>query len=191
MIWSALIQLLQETKKKTIELKEDNPRAVEAMLKFFYGLDIFAPNDIPPMIFWVSVYQIADKFLASQLKSDVTERFVPLVHYNWEDECFPDVIAEAYDSTPPDDRGLRDTILKAAYENLPALRKSKEFQRVLREVPGFAADLILAMDIYDCELVPTRCMAAACQAEWFCPRGNLYPKCPKCAKRSVQHGYLG
>lgn len=54
---------------------------------------------------------------------------------------FPYAITEIYSSTDRTDRGLRDLVVEIVSEHIHALLKKQDFQAVLEETLGFAADV--------------------------------------------------
>lgn len=59
------------------------------------------------------------------------------------EEQFAIAIAEAYKTTPQEDRGLRDLIVEVSNEHIDHLRQKESFRKVLLETVGFAFDLAL------------------------------------------------
>ncbi|KAL2057371.1 hypothetical protein ABVK25_002424 [Lepraria finkii] len=128
-----------------IELKEDNVRAVEAMLYFVYifGYDGSGNGQecISPMIFNAEVYSIADKYGILALKVRATEKFDKAVRTCWDMDDVAHAITEVYSSTPSTDRGLRDTAVEVAHEHISPLLEKDDFRGVLEEAVGFTADV--------------------------------------------------
>ena len=58
---------------------------------------------------------------------------------------FPHAIREIYSSTPGNDRGLRDLVVKTACEHMETLSEQPEFRILLEEACSFAADVVLFM----------------------------------------------
>jgi speckle-type POZ protein len=58
---------------------------------------------------------------------------------------FPHVITEIYSSTPETDRGLRDLVIDIVCKHIKALLKKSDFQTVLEETVGLAADVTRLM----------------------------------------------
>ncbi|OQD84150.1 hypothetical protein PENANT_c014G02284 [Penicillium antarcticum] len=65
-------QEIHLTGRFALEMMDDNPRIIEAMLRSFYGLSYDginkATNEMCPMLFNVMVYNIASKYQAEYLK---------------------------------------------------------------------------------------------------------------------------
>lgn len=129
-----------------IRLKDDDPEAVVAMIHFMYGFD-YEPISrercqISPMPFHVSVYQVADKYDVPRLKEHARRKFASALKTCWTMDDFPATILDAYSTTLPTDRGLRDLIVSICLEYLDKLLKKDNFKAILEEAPGFAVDLI-------------------------------------------------
>ncbi|KIW94292.1 uncharacterized protein Z519_05608 [Cladophialophora bantiana CBS 173.52] len=119
-----------------IELKEDDQRAVEAMLRFMYGCDrdsgINYDGPISPMLFNTEVYKVADKYRVSAL-TQLSKRRIQ--------DDFPRVIRGVYG--PSQCQKPQETIAHISHEQMKVLQKKDSFLRVLQETSGFAADLVL------------------------------------------------
>lgn len=119
------------------------------MLQFMYRFDYDAGGSdqapVSPMIFNVKVYSIADKYEVLMLKSQAREKFEKLVKACWDKDDFPYTIAEIYSSTLGTDRGLRDLVVEIVCEHINELLEKQDFQTVLEETVGFAADVTRLM----------------------------------------------
>ncbi|KAK1144220.1 hypothetical protein N8T08_005633 [Aspergillus melleus] len=138
----------KEVQEGVIRLQEDDPSAIEAMLHFMYGYQYDRPDVIKSpesaMLLHVKVYQAGDKYGIPRLKDKAMKKFATSTMEFWETDGFTIAVAEVYSTTPPGDRGLRDTAVAVSIEHLQALQEKQSFQEVLRETPGFAADIILS-----------------------------------------------
>ncbi|CAG8312901.1 unnamed protein product [Penicillium nalgiovense] len=114
------------------DMKDENPRIVEAMIRSFYGLhyDINQPPQMCPLLFNVKVYAIADKFEVEYLKIQAKLTFVTLAQDYWNSDEFLTAAFEAYTTTPKLDRGLRDVVVAG-------------FEKLVEETPGLATDIVL------------------------------------------------
>ncbi|KAB8227528.1 hypothetical protein BDV23DRAFT_173276 [Aspergillus alliaceus] len=95
---------------------------------------------VSPMLYNVRVYQIADKFALPQKRAK--EKFENIVKVCWQTDDFPTAISEAYKRIYKEDRSLRDIIVRASHEHVLKLLESEDFQTVLEDTDGFAADLL-------------------------------------------------
>ncbi|KAJ5510616.1 hypothetical protein N7453_002719, partial [Penicillium expansum] len=138
-----------ETADNTIQLNDDDPRAIEAMIHFMYGIDYDSSGNelgrISPMIFNIRLYQVADKYFVPRLKQRAKEKFGQIARTCWEMDDFPVAIAEAYQCTRKDDRDLRELLVQVSRDHIVELMKSERFCSVLEETVGFAADLVTSL----------------------------------------------
>lgn len=111
------------------------------MYRFDYDAGGSDQASVSPMIFHLKVYSIADKYDVLVLKSQASEKFAKLVKTCWDMDDFPCAITEIYSSTYGTDRGLRDLVIETVCEHIYALLEKQDFQTVLEETPGFAADV--------------------------------------------------
>ncbi|KAL4777963.1 hypothetical protein BJX76DRAFT_363185 [Aspergillus varians] len=136
----------KEVTEKVIQLEEDDPRAIEAMIYFLYGFNYDSSGSdqgrTSPMLFNVKVYQIGDKYGVPKLKAEAKEKFSVAIKTCWEMDDFPIAIASAYSTTASTDRGLRDLLVSTSLEHINDLLKNDDFKQTLRETLGFAADLV-------------------------------------------------
>ncbi|KAL6149966.1 hypothetical protein ACJQWK_02530 [Exserohilum turcicum] len=136
----------KESVERIIPLIDDDVSAVEAMLQFLYTFDYDAGGSVAdaasPMVFNVKVYSIADKYDIPALKSVARQKFQESVETCWNMDDFPHAIAEVYNSTPPNDQGLRSLVVDVACEHITSLLQKQGFCDVLGETAGFASDLV-------------------------------------------------
>lgn len=109
------------------------------MYRFDYDASGNDQARVSPMIFNVKVYAIAEKYNVSALKSQAKDKFEKAVETCWDMDDFPHAIAYVYASTP--DRGLRDLVVGIVCKYIKALLEKQDFQNVLKETTGFAADV--------------------------------------------------
>ncbi|PYI33038.1 POZ domain-containing protein [Aspergillus indologenus CBS 114.80] len=135
-----------EAKENEIHLKEDDPRAIEAMFQFMYGFEYDSSGSdqgrTSPMLLNVKVYQVADKYQVPKLKDRAREKFKAIVETCWQMDDFPVAIEEAYKRTTKEDRSLRDILVRTSQEHIGELEASEDFRLVLEGTAGFAADLV-------------------------------------------------
>jgi hypothetical protein len=65
-----LTHALQESKQKTVELKDDNPIALEQAPRYLYGLDLQESDD---WRFWMHLHVAADRFCSTARVCDTAE----------------------------------------------------------------------------------------------------------------------
>jgi hypothetical protein len=109
--------------------------------------DLGDETDIPRMVFHVKVYALADKYDIPGLKALATAKFEKVARAEWNTADFPLSISAIYESTPLNDRGLRDVAVKLAATHSNILLKENEvFQNMTAKVAEFGKDLA-------CELI--------------------------------------
>ncbi|KAJ5549655.1 BTB/POZ protein [Penicillium frequentans] len=179
-----------ETTENMIHLKDDDPRAIEAMIHFMYGFDYDSSgNDfsrVSPMLFNIKVYQVADKYFVPQLKQRAKDKFGQIARTCWQMDDFPVAIAEAYQCTQKNDRDLRELLVKISQDHIAELTENEKFCSILQETIGFAADLTLSL----CrERALTKdhhkYYCSTCSENWTSssPEGTRY--CPFCGRSGV------
>ncbi|RAL03460.1 BTB/POZ domain-containing protein [Aspergillus ibericus CBS 121593] len=102
---------------------EDDPQAIEAMIRFMYGLDYYDNSSHDrgcnsPLLFNIRLYQVADKYTVPQLKRRAQETFETVAKRCWQMDDFSTAIAEAYECTTPADRGLRGPLVEISLKHL-------------------------------------------------------------------------
>ncbi|KAH6870900.1 BTB/POZ protein [Thelonectria olida] len=176
----------KENLEKAAKLDEVDANVVEATLCFMYSFDYSNIHGASTMIFNAQVYSVAEKYIIPALKKHAEEKFESAINSSWMMDDFPLAIAEVYNSTPEEDRGLRDLVVQTCYSNIDQLLKKDSFCKVLREISGFAADLVFfrcgPQEAYQCPSCDD------CFQADFSQKGKSY--CPNCGnKRSDWESY--
>lgn len=89
-----------------INLIDDDPLAVDAMLHYLYHFDYEEyseprqPNNAAAMMFSIRVYNIANKYLINPLKQIATKNFRRHALAEWQTAAFPEAVAEVYKTMP-------------------------------------------------------------------------------------------
>ncbi|KAJ5966162.1 BTB/POZ protein [Penicillium waksmanii] len=140
----------KESGDKIIYLKEDDPNAMMAMIKFLYRREYFPAKDArdSPLEFLACVYEVADKYLVHQLKKDCLTHIKSILKEtrNWNADEFLRVIPFVYQSTPQTDRGLRDLMVHAASDHIEDLTKNEAYHKL--DTFEFTKDVILKIGGY-------------------------------------------
>ena len=126
-----------------IRLDGEHPGIVDAAIQFMNGLD-YDDSDPPisPIVFNASVYSFADKYRIPALKPLATKKFKDAVQNSWDVIHFVAAPMEAYHSTPPTDRLLRDSVVQAAGGHIQELLSDALFRQALVDAPTFVVDLL-------------------------------------------------
>ncbi|KAL5591399.1 hypothetical protein FOVSG1_010288 [Fusarium oxysporum f. sp. vasinfectum] len=108
-------RIVEESADKIIEITDFDTNIVEAMLRFIYSFDCDVRPNTPPMIFHAKVYQIGDKYGIETLKKQASNKVERIVNEAGVATKYVsdlvDTITVMYTTTPPGDRGLRDTVV--------------------------------------------------------------------------------
>ncbi|KFA81823.1 hypothetical protein S40288_09570, partial [Stachybotrys chartarum IBT 40288] len=76
------------------------------------------------------------------LKKHAMGIFGVAIDTGWSMDDFPLAVVVTYDTTPPEDRGLRDLVVATCHANIDKLLINDSFCKVLRTTIDFAADLV-------------------------------------------------
>lgn len=158
------------------------------MVLFMYGIDYERISrdrcQISPMRLHVSVYQIGDKYDVPRLKEYAREKFASAIRTCWKMDDFPVTISEAYSTTPAADRGFRNLIVGTCLQYFDKLLENDDFRAVLRETPGFAADLVQKLGP---RMISITYCCPYCAGKWSIPHSSSSSKtpgyCPLCGMR--------
>ncbi|KAM5475685.1 hypothetical protein MauCBS54593_001377 [Microsporum audouinii] len=133
----------KESSENTIELGDDDPRAIEAMISFMYKFDYHQTGgEASSMLFDAKVFGVAEKYGIAALKICAQNKFKVAIQIGWNTDEFLDVIAEVYNEISCADRTLRKLLATVCYDNIRELFKKDHFKVLLEDIPGFAADVI-------------------------------------------------
>jgi hypothetical protein len=152
----------QEASSGVITLDDDHPEAVKRMISFFYTLDydngitdssVSGGTKEGPAATEQSVlsccgvreYAIAEKYDIKDLKAFAQSRFSTWVKSNWNHPEFYSVANEVYNSTPSNDRGLRDLVESSVKENVTSVLKNGRFREMLTAEMGELGVAVLSV----------------------------------------------
>jgi hypothetical protein len=136
---------------KTIELKDDDAEALEALIWYFYNFtynDKFVKNR-STMAFAVKVYSIADKYDVPKLQQLAAKKFkgVCILNDNADDvNDFVGTINLVQECANPNDRTLWDILLPVIESNISCLLKSKEFRGYVLDNPELNITLLSMLE---------------------------------------------
>ncbi|OOF96480.1 hypothetical protein ASPCADRAFT_4523 [Aspergillus carbonarius ITEM 5010] len=178
-----------ETTESLVRFEDDDPEAIQAMIQFMYGIDYDSSNSGDgrpcPLLFAVKMYQVADKYAVPRLQQRAKKSFQTIAKTCWQMDDFSTAIAEAYRCTTKTDRSLRDPLVEISREHIDELRNKDEFQKVLEETTGFAADLVQSMaqsKATTVSLSAKKYRCPSCSSIWDPEVHDRQPKesCPYC-----------
>ncbi|KAI8626743.1 BTB/POZ domain-containing protein [Xylariaceae sp. FL1651] len=138
-----------EGEKKEIRFTEGSMQAHWRVFEFMYtgeysedphpGLSAL-DDDI--LTKHVRVYALADMFLMENLQKHALKKFESTIREQWVHEEFPNCVREIYESTPENNRGLRDIVLNTTREHLSELWEKTDFKGLVSNGGDFVVDLI-------------------------------------------------
>ena len=163
----------QEAENHCIDLPDDDPAAVGAMLQYLYTLTL--RNDVhdvhddcisenreeqsltgsdeelgqllyPQLVFDIAMYRMGDKYGIPDLKDLTSDTFAITLEWYTEHisaRALAALIRLIYDSTPESDPGLRHPVLAYAKQHLKSLLALEDFKTVLAEIPDFSYQLLV------------------------------------------------
>lgn len=95
----------------------------------------FIEEDCEALVIHAKMYAIAEKYNIIGLKQLAKERFEPECEYFWNHSEFPIAANIVYDSTPENDKGLRDIVVKTIVSHMELLQKP-EIEAVMTDYSG-------------------------------------------------------
>ncbi|KAI9695904.1 MAG: hypothetical protein M1836_006021 [Candelina mexicana] len=137
-----------------VQLEEDDPLMVEAMLTYLY---INKANDFgdwfsegQPLVHRVQLYAMGEKYSLGGLKRLAEAKSVSHTIIFYLGDGFLEAVKQAYTSTLESGRGLRDIVVRVAEKGIECVREKEGFERMLEEeIPEFALDLFYAVLRHD------------------------------------------
>lgn len=109
------------------------------------------PAAFDPLSFHILMYSLADRMFIEGLKALSNQKAERELIDRLDANSFPRAILEIYNSTPAEDRGLRDMAVRVTMDHLTMLRSGDEgvpvtFENsLLKNVPQFCFDLLVAI----------------------------------------------
>jgi hypothetical protein len=103
---------------------------------------------LPPMLFHINVYALADRVQHTPLKKLAETKFEALANKEWKSPDFPSAIEAIYSVAPPGTTGesLRKMIVRMVVSHAKELfGLDRGFSAMLQDTPDFAADLARAL----------------------------------------------
>jgi hypothetical protein len=148
----------KEAKEPIIHLHEDDPDALEAMLRTCYGLDPFTNLEKPALHEklqkFIALYVVADKYQVpgcqskaeAMISEAATHRWAEL----WDKNHLEDIVEQIYDATINSTDFLRKWVVDRMHLELRHFRESdsKRLTQLLEAVPELAAALVFAVHQY-------------------------------------------
>ncbi|KAF2434945.1 hypothetical protein EJ08DRAFT_722181 [Tothia fuscella] len=148
-----------EAGSQEINLENDDLEAVNAMFCYLYTIP-YAELSFELLLLHakLQVYSIADKYGITGLKALSRNRFESDVEIAWEGPDYNAAVAEVYEGTPADDRGLRDLVVEASAWHLNEIfAKNDGFGDILVEIGQLGKDILEFKALFNhCKDLETR-----------------------------------
>jgi len=103
---------------------------------------------LPPMLFHINVYALADRVQNKPLKDLAESKFEVLAQKEWKSPDFPSAVEAIYSVAPPGNTGdsLRKMIVRLVVAHAKELfYLDRGFSSMIQDTPDFAADLARAL----------------------------------------------
>ncbi|KAL8967638.1 MAG: hypothetical protein Q9183_002821 [Haloplaca sp. 2 TL-2023] len=178
-----------EGETQCIELKEEDPNMVDALVDYLYCFDYTDGRQIQSTVqssgsntlsINANMYIIGDKYNLRDLKTLAKQKFQTALSSSWNKENLPDVIRTIYDNTLSSDRALRDCLIPILESQKTVLRAREAFMQLVSSHGEFAIDLIDAW----ADLSPPNPRGVS-ERDWWCENcqssGHSNDvRCPEC-----------
>ncbi|KAK8158473.1 hypothetical protein BKA80DRAFT_303050 [Phyllosticta citrichinensis] len=139
---------LQEAQSGVINLENDDPASVKALIEYCYRFkyeedDRAKPNEA--FLFHILVYAIGETYRIQGLKELVKKHCKHMLESDLALLGLPLAIKTIYTTTVVSDRGLRDLVVKKTRNDLQYVTALDGFDAMMGEVGEFSRDLVRSM----------------------------------------------
>ncbi|KAL1627687.1 hypothetical protein SLS56_006219 [Neofusicoccum ribis] len=137
----------KEAQSGVINLKDDDPSAVKAMLEFMYrGTFTISGDAVSPIIFVVRAYIIADIYAVRKMKKIATAKFNELASVKYKNPNFVTALRLIYESVPDNDKGcMRETAVDIVAKHYGLLLANSAFEAALDDHGALRKDILRAL----------------------------------------------
>lgn len=99
------------------------------------------------LLFHANVYAMGEKYGANSVKDAARKKFREAVQSQWSEAIFPDAVKLVYETTPQNDRGLRNVVTKLAAGHARELltADNDRFRTMMGQVADFGRDLSMEL----------------------------------------------
>ncbi|KAI7153245.1 hypothetical protein KC349_g8496 [Hortaea werneckii] len=149
-----LLTLHQEARDSCIDLMDDDPGAVDAMLRWLYCGTFHQQLDVGEVLFLARCYNIADKYLIADFRTTAGQELrKALIACKWDVKDLLALIEELFAGANEPSKAapelLRTWAIAATYLNYPVCFHSSPSHIRFREVAFSRPDLLMGvMDIF-------------------------------------------
>lgn len=145
--FAAACKFGQEAAEGQINLTEDGPARVKAMIQYLYCLEYDIPEsenteDKEGLVFHAEMYSIADKYNIRGLKSLAQDLFQKSTKKTVVIKEFATAIRTVFETTVDEDRGLRDIVVEIMTKNMDLLDEP-EIKEAVKETSSLAFELLM------------------------------------------------
>lgn len=182
----------QESATSEIELQEDDPDAMLALLRFLYDLSYDAEANskwITSLYPHAQVYEVADKYQIGPLKLAIAENMQKVItakHYThkmgflWycdsfkRSDDFYSTLRIILEITTTSDTLARKVLVDFIIQNIDFLRKQEQLLSIFREHPDLAVEIISHKDL-----------ETEAEGLWMCFSDDCSTNVPSCGECKV------
>ncbi|KKY13186.1 putative btb poz domain-containing protein [Diplodia seriata] len=133
-------------KTGVINLEDDDPDAVKAMLQFMYRGSYTITEDDNAMTQVARAYALGEMYCVPELKEAAAAKFKELSSAHWERADFVNAVRVIYDSVPDTDKGsIREIVVEVVAKNYSALLAKPEFEAVLDDFSALGKNGLRAL----------------------------------------------
>ncbi|KAF9640930.1 BTB/POZ-like protein [Lasiodiplodia theobromae] len=137
----------KEAQTNTVELNDDHPVTVKAMLDYMYlekYSDLGFGDKLEERIsLHIDVYAIADRLSVGGLRRHAADNLGTLMFTEKvSPELLAGIIGNAYDKTPENDRYLRPLMVRTVSGRIEQLIQDEDFMTLMESVQGFNPALV-------------------------------------------------
>ncbi|KAK2803049.1 hypothetical protein FQN50_007130 [Emmonsiellopsis sp. PD_5] len=163
----------KEANEGVVNLMDDHPIAIEAMINFMYTLKYYNEDDkeSKSALFHTRVYEVAEKYQMESLKELAQEKIEEILTDSSELEDYIPIIKHAYSPLPSVNARFRDRVSRDCFGQMGWLLGHDEFLDVLQTTPDFRADIQRHLKVFRYAACG-ECHAPLCvpdgKAEFFC-----------------------
>ncbi|KAA8893036.1 BTB/POZ protein [Sphaerosporella brunnea] len=171
-----------ESKANVVTIEEHSPHAVWRFLKYCYTGDYpevstldGESGDDPSPLRHTRVYALADMLDVPSLKTVATAKLKRKLDTDIVSADFHETVRDAYSSTYPGDKELRNVLVHATRKHLGDLVHHEEFRKLLLELAEFSGQLVIESANVERPVCPT---CKRCE----CGKGPIHNFCSMCNK---------
>ncbi|KAF2422110.1 hypothetical protein EJ08DRAFT_682833 [Tothia fuscella] len=190
----------KEGREGYVTVEEDDPEILRDLLHYLYSLKYKYPIRIDPVSkestegeetetvtkievkadldhgdisYHVKMYAAADFYAVDSLKVSAKEAFEFVLLKQWEGDSFGQALHMLYTTTPPEDRGLRDSAAKLCADKFEILKDKEDFKKAMSNTGELGLDistmLLKKVNGYE-DLLPQGYRIT----HWYCPTSPTY-----------------